>query len=208
MTQKRTRKTKHELSRETTVALIKQATTDLFVERGYQNCTIEAIARQLGMTKGAVYHYYASKDEIIASILDEIEASIFASIEKAGSLDGASAERRLVVFLNAQASYAMHNPKAFCLLVLCLVSFAGTELVVDKVRDIFDRLETIIREIVAEGAAAAEFSAGIDPVSLARSIVGAYAGNVIAWQRAGFAPEIGRALVTELRQMILARIRS
>ncbi|MDP5349632.1 MAG: TetR/AcrR family transcriptional regulator [Paracoccaceae bacterium] len=72
MPQQAKKRTKHEVSRDKTISLIKDATTDLFVERGYHNCHIEAIARALGMTKGAVYHYFASKDEIILALLNSL----------------------------------------------------------------------------------------------------------------------------------------
>lgn len=102
----------------------------------------------------------------------------------------------------------MQNPKAFSLLVACSVRFPGDDgLIAEQVRNIFDPLETIIREILADGVAKVEFVAGIGPVTLARSIVGVYAGNVVAWQRSGFDPVVGRALVVEMRTMILARIR-
>lgn len=204
---KAARKTKHEQSREQTVAQIKRVTTEIFVERGYHNCHIEAIARALGMTKGAVYHYYASKDEIIVAILKEIEESIFEAVEQSAADQSATATGRLVVFLNAQASYAVHNARAFCLLVLCAVGFSNGDTAIGAtVREIFQRLESIIRDIAEEGLRTGEFTPKIDPVTFAQSVVGAYAGNVIAWQRSGFEPATGRAIVAELRAMILARI--
>lgn len=63
------KKAKHEISRDKSISRIKGVTTDLFVGRGCQNCHIEAIARALGMTKGVVYHYFASKGAIIVAIL-------------------------------------------------------------------------------------------------------------------------------------------
>lgn len=203
------KRTKHEISRDKSISLIKDATTDLFIERGYHNCHIEAIARALGMTKGAVYHYFASKDEIILSLLQDIDTRIFEALDRVEGNSTPTATQRLLAFLHAQAAYAVQNPKAFTMLVLCSFSFAGDDSpVAECVRAIFERQETIIGEILAEGVASAEFARDIVPATLARSIVGAYAGNVVAWQRSGFDPAVGRALVAELRAMILARIRT
>ena len=202
------KRTKHEVSREKTISLIKDATTELFVERGYHNCHIEAIARALGMTKGAVYHYFASKDEIILALLQDIDTHIFADLERTEGNSTTSATQNLLAFLHAQAAYGVQNPNAFTMMVLCSFSFAGADSpIAERVRTIFERLETIIGEILAEGVASSEFARDIVPATLARSIVGAYAGNVVAWQRSGFDPAVGRGLVIELRAMILARIR-
>jgi AcrR family transcriptional regulator len=48
--------------------------TRLFAERGYQATTLDDIARELGYTKGLVYHYFRSKAEIVHhAILESIE---------------------------------------------------------------------------------------------------------------------------------------
>lgn len=208
MPQQAKKRTKHEVSRDKTIGLIKEATTDLFVERGYHNCHIEAIARALGMTKGAVYHYFASKDEIILALLQDIDTRIFAGLEPKEDNSATTATQRLLAFLHAQAAYAVQNPKAFTLLVLCSFSFASADSpVAEQVRAIFKRQDAIIEEILAEGVASGEFSQDIDPATSALGIVGAYGGNTVAWQRSGFDPAVGRALVDEMRAMILARIR-
>ncbi|MDP5366614.1 MAG: TetR/AcrR family transcriptional regulator [Paracoccaceae bacterium] len=208
MPQQAKKRTKHEVSRDKTISLIKDATTDLFVERGYHNCHIEAIARALGMTKGAVYHYFASKDEIILALLQDIDTRILAGLERKEGNATTTATQRLLAFLHAQAAYAVQNPKAFTMLVLCSFSFAGADSpIAEQVRTIFKRQEKIIEEILTEGVASGEFSRDIVPATSALGIVGAYGGNVVAWQRSGFDPAVGRALVVEMRAMILARIR-
>ncbi len=41
----------------------------LFVKRGYRATTTEAIARQAGLTKGALYFHFKSKEEIFGELL-------------------------------------------------------------------------------------------------------------------------------------------
>jgi len=46
----------------------------LFSEKGYDNTTIQDIIDQLGgMTKGAIYHYFDSKEEIMQCIMNEYD---------------------------------------------------------------------------------------------------------------------------------------
>ena len=46
----------------------------LFSEKGYDNTTIQDIIDQLGgMTKGAIYHYFDSKEEIMQCIMSEYD---------------------------------------------------------------------------------------------------------------------------------------
>jgi Transcriptional regulator len=46
----------------------------LFSEKGYDNTTIQDIIDQLGgMTKGAIYHYFSSKEEIMQCIMEDYD---------------------------------------------------------------------------------------------------------------------------------------
>jgi AcrR family transcriptional regulator len=54
------------------------AAVDLFAERGYDGVSIRDIARAVGITEGAVYKHYKSKDEILESIFAYVESRIYA----------------------------------------------------------------------------------------------------------------------------------
>lgn len=41
-----------------------------FAEKGYEATTIDDIVRHLGISKGAIYNYFSSKDDIYAQIMD------------------------------------------------------------------------------------------------------------------------------------------
>lgn len=50
---------------------------DLFAERGYDRVSIRDISAAVGITEGAVYKHYASKEEILDSIFAYIENRIY-----------------------------------------------------------------------------------------------------------------------------------
>ena len=51
---------------EVTVEKILEVSQRLFMEKGYDNTTIQDIVNELGgLTKGAIYHHFKSKEEII-----------------------------------------------------------------------------------------------------------------------------------------------
>jgi AcrR family transcriptional regulator len=63
----------------------------LFLQRGFNDVTMEQIAGAVGLTPGALYYYFASKDEIF-ECLDQQVAAEFAGI--VGELDGRQAPLR------------------------------------------------------------------------------------------------------------------
>ena len=55
---------------EETVAKILDVSMRLFTEQGYEHTTIQDIVDALGMSKGAIYHHFKSKEDILDRIND------------------------------------------------------------------------------------------------------------------------------------------
>ncbi len=53
---------------------ILDASMDLFAKNGFESTSIDDLARQAGMTKGAVYWHFSDKEELFRAILDRISA--------------------------------------------------------------------------------------------------------------------------------------
>jgi AcrR family transcriptional regulator len=48
------------------------AATRLFAERGYERTSVQEVVDAAGVTKGAMYHYYASKDDLLYAIYQRL----------------------------------------------------------------------------------------------------------------------------------------
>ena len=44
---------------------------ELFYKKGYENTTIKDIIEEIGVSKGAFYHYFESKEDVIVAIAKE-----------------------------------------------------------------------------------------------------------------------------------------
>ena len=62
--------------RSATIAAILTAARALFAERGFEATSIDDIALAAGVTKGAVYHHFASKEAIFVEVLDAVHRDI------------------------------------------------------------------------------------------------------------------------------------
>jgi AcrR family transcriptional regulator len=49
------------------------AARDLFTERGYHHVSVPEIAKAAGVTHGALYHHYATKQELFRAVFDRVE---------------------------------------------------------------------------------------------------------------------------------------
>ena len=108
---------------EVTVERILDAAQRLFLEKGYENTTIQDIVNELGgLTKGAVYHHFKSKEEIMEAVNDRMFFSNnpFEAVQERSDLTGLEKLRQAVVIHNAdeeqgeitrQAAALMKNPQ-------------------------------------------------------------------------------------------------
>lgn len=64
------RRTKKEA--EETRQIILRASLDLFCEKGYSKTTFDAIAKQINLTKGAVYWHFRNKPDLLIGLIKEV----------------------------------------------------------------------------------------------------------------------------------------
>jgi AcrR family transcriptional regulator len=55
---------------------IVEAAMDVMAERGSDRMRIDDVAQKLGVTKGAVYWYFKTKEELIGAVLDRLRSDI------------------------------------------------------------------------------------------------------------------------------------
>jgi AcrR family transcriptional regulator len=63
------------------------AAGSLFAEQGVSGTSLQSIADRLGVTKAAVYHQFASKDEIVIAVAEPVIALLQSIADAAESLD-------------------------------------------------------------------------------------------------------------------------
>lgn len=86
---------------EVTVGKILEVSKRLFLEKGYDNTKIQDIADELGMTKGAIYHHFESKEEIMNKLGETmfIHNNPFEIVKKRNDLNGLE-KMKLAIKLN------------------------------------------------------------------------------------------------------------
>jgi AcrR family transcriptional regulator len=78
-------KSRRELYSEATKAALLDEATALFAERGYAGTSLEDVASASQVTRGAVYHHFASKQALFEAVLDQQEARVTAEVITAAS---------------------------------------------------------------------------------------------------------------------------
>lgn len=143
---------------EVTVEKILDVAQQLFLEKGYDNTTIQDIVDKLGgLTKGAVYHHFKSKEDIICALSDKLfsDCNPFIEVKKREDLNGLQKMREVMRLnqsntngteINLQVLPLLKNPRIF------------TELIEANRRDLAPRWLELIEEGIADGSIQTEYA--------------------------------------------------
>src|SRR3546814_13667127 len=65
----------------------------LFNEQGYDATSVADLAQRLGLTKSALYHHFASKEQLLSVALDQALGSLEAVLDDPQALEGSALDR-------------------------------------------------------------------------------------------------------------------
>ena len=57
---------------EKTKSEILQTAVRLFTEKGWENVNVEDVVKEVGVTRGAFYHYFKSREDLIMAVVDKM----------------------------------------------------------------------------------------------------------------------------------------
>ena len=70
---------------EATRRALLDSAAEAFVDRGFVDASLDEIARAARLTKGALYHHFAGKQDLFRAVFEEVEAEMIEAIRLAGA---------------------------------------------------------------------------------------------------------------------------
>ena len=158
-------------------AAVLAAAIDLFNRKGYDATSIGDIAESLGVTKSAVYHHVASKEQLLAEALDEALVELEATVAHAVGADGSAYERLRGVVRRSVEVLVEHQPAVTLLLRVHGNSETERD-ALGRRRAIDAQLSALVRRATEEGALRAD----LDPDLVSRLVFG-MVNSLVEWFR-------------------------
>lgn len=125
-----------------------QLALDLFVTNGYENTTITQIMKAAGLSKGGMYHYFSSKEEILDEVIQYAMTQELAKTKE--TLDALPVDEKLICFARSSDSLGDFTRK-----LLQYKDSNKDSIVAYRVREYNIHLcIPILQEILEEGVAA------------------------------------------------------
>ena len=81
----------------------------LFMTVGFERTSVEQITREAGVAKGTFYHYFASKQDLLAQLVDSYADQLFTHVEQALAAIEGDAVARLKAFSRLSTSFKLEH---------------------------------------------------------------------------------------------------
>ncbi len=165
------RRRPYDIDRITDVAL------RVFAERGYDGASMDDVARAAGITKAAIYHHVASKEELLARGLERALEVLFGVLDEPKAIAGTPIERLRYV-VRRVAELAIEVLPELTVLVRVRGN-SKTERMAMERRRAFD---AAVASIVHEAQDAGAFDGNLDAALVVRLVFG-MCNSVVEWYR-------------------------
>ena len=136
---------------------ILDAAFEEFVERGYVATRVEDIAARIGVTKGTIYVYFETKEQLFEAMIRHISGPLENLLGSANELKGTATER-LQGNIELIYDLIVNDRKLRELMRFVIAEGSRFPQVVDRHHDVFiDPLERQMQSLIEEGITNGEF---------------------------------------------------
>ena len=152
---------------------------EVFNRQGYEATSIGDLARELGLSKSAIYHHVASKEALLSVALDEALDGLSATIDRATiGGPGTSAYDRLRRAVRESVEILAAHLPAVTLLLRVRGNSPVEVAALERRRVIDEKLAGLVQDAVDEGALRAD----IPPELISRLLFG-MVNSLVEWYR-------------------------
>jgi len=178
---KNTKNVKALLPKDTANRILIQAMR-IFLEKGYHGTSVDDITQAAGLTKGALYWHFRSKEDLLKRIVEEFEKRFLDGLIQAVKNVRGDTHDKFEKFFRYNAAFSYYNRElcvSFTTLAAELVgAHHGTE---PEFRRIYKKYQKFLSSLILQGKKEKVFKKEIDPDLAALIIIAFHDGILIRW---------------------------
>ena len=178
---KNTKKVKTLLPKDTANRILIQAMR-IFLEKGYHGTSVDDITQAAGLTKGALYWHFRSKEDLLKRIVEEFEKRFLDGLIQAVKDVRGDTRDKFEKYFRYNAAFSYYNRElcvSFTTLAAELVgAHHGTE---PEFRRIYKKYQKFLSSLILQGKKEKVFKKEIDPDLAALIVIAFHDGILIRW---------------------------
>ena len=158
---------------------ILDAATKVFVQLGFQRARMDVIVEESGLSKGTLYWYFKSKEDIINAILRRLFTGELENLESLLDAEGTASDRLMQLTHNR-----VNGLKRMSSLVPIIFEFYAVAVhqqwVQQFIGEYFKHFRTLLEDLIQQGIKRGEFRP-VNATKAAISFASLYEGFTIHW---------------------------
>ena len=159
---------------------IMEAALTVFSRLGFERASMDNIAKEAGVSKGALYLYYKSKDAIIAKLLQLLFDQALKQVRILAAGEGSVTEQLLA--FTCVLTREMDRMAAMQPISLQFYAIAARHPTIRQhLRAYFKEYRTLMEEVIQRGVAQDELRADINPTEAAITLTALLEGLALVW---------------------------
>lgn len=164
--------------------------------KGIEKLTIHEIAKDLGVTDGALYRHFKSKKEIISLLIMDIEKTLFETIRGAATKSD-DPRQKLENILFSHLSYAEQRRGVSFIIINETLNINDKGLR-KRMFGVINKYLKTIKKILSDGIKLGEFRKELDLALASITFFGMVQSMVTLWALSGFKYSLGKIRLGEM----------
>ncbi len=159
---------------------ILDAAMNIFAKMGFHKARMDDVAQESGLSKGALYWYFKSKDAIIAAILERIFNLALKDLKRLEQAGEGSVRDGLMVYTQ-QLLVFMDRMKPLLPMMYEFYALMGRQKMMQQfARGYYREYIGVMAKVIQHGVEQGEFKE-VDPVDVAATFVALFEGLTLIW---------------------------
>jgi len=153
---------------------LKETAIDCFARYGYQGTSIDRIARESGVTKGAIYYHYKDKNDLLSAAVADRVKEFEDRVQSACS--GTAPEESLRRIVSVCIEHAVSNDRPRFAIKLMVEAIDTHDPLLDAMRGMMRRFRAFVRNIIRAGQEDGAFRRDADAEQIAATLTSSVIG--------------------------------
>lgn len=168
-------------SKDTANRILQQA-MKIFLEKGYHGTSIEEITQAAGLTKGALYWHFQSKEDLLKRIMEEFEKRFLDGLIQAVKDVHGNINDKIEKYFRYNAAFSYYNRELCVSFTTLAAELVGAHHGMEpEFRRIYKKYQKFLSSLILQGKKEKILKKEMDPDLAALIIIAFHDGILIRW---------------------------
>jgi AcrR family transcriptional regulator len=168
-------------SQETANRILNQAMR-IFLEKGYHGTSIDDITQAAGLTKGALYWHFKSKEDLLKKLIRKYEKSFLDNLIHTVTEVKGKASDKFDKYVRFNSAFAYYNRELCVSFTTLAAELVGAHHGIEpEIRRVYRKYQNFLSKLILQGKKEKIFRREIDAVLAALIVIAFHDGILLQW---------------------------